>query len=102
MKHIKVATTNFQFSFNCIIGGPGSGRTTQCKLLELYTRFSHVSSGDVLRNEVMSGSDRSLKIYNCMLNGDSVPDEIKCDIIGEEMCVRKIRKDNPIKVLQLF
>jgi hypothetical protein len=46
----------------------------------------------------MSGSGRSLKIYNCMLNGDPVPDEIK---FGKEMCVRKIRKDNPIKVLKL-
>ena len=93
-----VETTNLYFSFIYIIGGPGSGRTTQCKQLELYTRFSHVSSGDVLRNEVMSGSDRALKIYNCMLNGAPLPDEIKCDIIREEMCVRKIRKDNPIKV----
>ena len=33
-----------------------------------------------------------------MFNGDPVPDEIKCDIIKEEMCVQKLRKEDPPKV----
>ena len=81
-----------------ILGGPGSGRTTQCKQLEIYTNFCHISSGDVLRNEVMSGSARALKIYTCMFNGNPVPDEVKCDIIEEEMNIKRINKDPPPKV----
>ena len=51
-----------------------------------------------MRAEVMSGSSRALKIYNCMFNGAPVPDEIKCDIIKEEMCLKRVQKDHPPKV----
>ena len=33
-----------------------------------------------------------------MFNGAPVPDEIKCDIIKEEMCLKRVQKDHPPKV----
>ena len=90
--------THSQILSHFLSGGPGSGRTTQCKQLELYTNFCHISSGDVLRNEVMSESDRSLNIYTCMFNGNPVPDEVKCEIIEEEMISKRMKKDRSIKV----
>ena len=33
-----------------------------------------------------------------MFNGNPVPDEVKCDIIEEEMNIKRISKDPPPKV----
>ena len=39
-----------------IIGGPGSGKGILCDRLVKHANIDHVSSGDLLRNEVASGS----------------------------------------------
>ena len=36
-----------------------------------------------------------------MFNGNPVPDEVKCDIIEEEMSIKRINKDPPPKVMFL-
>ena len=54
-------------------GGPGSGKGTQCaKIVEKYG-FTHLSSGDLLRAEVESGSERGKKLTAIMEKGDLVP-----------------------------
>jgi cytidylate kinase len=35
-----------------ILGGPGSGKGTQCEKIVAKYGFTHLSSGDLLRNEV--------------------------------------------------
>lgn len=41
-----------------VLGGPGSGKGTQCeKIIQKYG-FTHLSSGDLLRDEVESKSER--------------------------------------------
>jgi len=68
-----------------IMGGPGSGRGTQCEKLALKHKYKHLSSGDLLRHEVMSGSQRGGNLYKLMANGDSVPNGIVNDVIAEAM-----------------
>ncbi|EAX06378.1 adenylate kinase 5, isoform CRA_b [Homo sapiens] len=49
-----------------IIGGPGSGKGTQCeKLVEKYG-FTHLSTGELLREELASESERSKLIRDIM------------------------------------
>uniref|UniRef100_A0A2K6FVM0 Adenylate kinase isoenzyme 5 n=1 Tax=Propithecus coquereli TaxID=379532 RepID=A0A2K6FVM0_PROCO len=51
-------------------GGPGSGKGTQCeKLVEKYG-FTHLSTGELLRNELASESERSKLIRDIMERGD--------------------------------
>jgi len=39
-----------------LIGGPGSGKGTQCaRIVDTYG-FTHLSAGDLLRNEIQSCS----------------------------------------------
>lgn len=58
-----------------ILGGPGSGKGTQCaKIVEKYN-FSHFSTGDLLRAEVTSGSDKGKELAEIMKRGDLVPNE---------------------------
>lgn len=55
------------------LGGPGSGKGTQCeKLVEKYG-FTHLSTGELLRNELSSESERSKLIRDIMERGDLVP-----------------------------
>ena len=34
-----------------ILGGPGSGKGTQCQLIHDHFKFNHLSAGDLLRAE---------------------------------------------------
>jgi adenylate kinase len=68
-----------------IVGGPGSGKGTQCaKMVEKYG-LSHLSSGDLLRDEVQSGSARGSQLSKIMESGQLVPLEVVLDLIKEAM-----------------
>jgi adenylate kinase len=70
---VKAALAGKQVVF--VLGGPGSGKGTQCaRLVEKYG-FTHISAGDLLRLEVQSGSARGKEIDDIMKRGDLVPME---------------------------
>ena len=52
-----------------VIGGPGSGKGTQCEMLVKKYGLAHFSSGDLLRAEVESGSERGKKLQQIMKEG---------------------------------
>jgi len=68
-----------------VIGGPGSGRTTQCEYLQARHKWVHLSSGTLLRDEVMSGSKRGQQMFMVMQKGEFVPPEIVLDILAQKM-----------------
>lgn len=39
------------------IGGPGSGKGTQCAYIVEHFGYTHLSAGDLLRAEIKSGSE---------------------------------------------
>nr|KAF6482965.1 adenylate kinase 1 [Rousettus aegyptiacus] len=41
-----------------VVGGPGSGKGTQCEKIVQKYGYTHLSTGDLLRAEVSSGSAR--------------------------------------------
>ena len=54
-------------------GGPGSGKGTQCDQIVAKYGFTHLSSGDLLRAEVQSGSARGKQLTEIMERGELVP-----------------------------
>lgn len=56
-----------------VIGGPGCGKGTQCDLIIKKYGFLHLSSGDLLRDEVTSGSSRGASLQELMTKGLLVP-----------------------------
>lgn len=55
------------------LGGPGSGKGTQCKRIVQKFGYTHLSTGDLLRAEVENGSERGRKIAELMEQGQLVP-----------------------------
>ncbi|PAV88490.1 hypothetical protein WR25_23118 [Diploscapter pachys] len=68
-----------------IVGGPGSGKGTQCERIVKKYGLSHLSSGDLLRDEVKSGSARGGQLTKIMEAGELVPLEVVLDLVKEAM-----------------
>eukprot|EP00092_Neocalanus_flemingeri_P021719 GFUD01023561.1.p1 GENE.GFUD01023561.1~~GFUD01023561.1.p1 ORF type:complete len:200 (+),score=50.47 GFUD01023561.1:131-730(+) len=68
-----------------VLGGPGSGKGTQCMSLVAKLGFTHLSSGDLLRNEVLSESKIGRQLYNLMERGELVPMTVVLDLLAEAM-----------------
>jgi len=67
---------------NLIILGPqGSGKGTQAKLLTGKYGLSHISSGDLLRKEADSGSEKGKVIAKILERGELVPFETLVEVI---------------------
>merc|ERR1712045_99087 len=68
-----------------VLGGPGCGKGTQCDKIVAKYGFTHLSSGDLLRDEVKSGSDRGKQLNAMMEKGDLVPLFVVLDLLSEAM-----------------
>ena len=68
-----------------VTGGPGSGKGTQCEKIVNSFNFTHLSSGDLLRAKVASGSADGQELDAIMKAGKLVPLEKVLDLITEAM-----------------
>merc|ERR1711915_27394 len=68
-----------------IVGGPGSGKGTQCERIVAKYGYCHLSSGDLLREEVASGSERGQQLNEIMKSGALVPLETVLAMIRDKM-----------------
>nr|CAI5862677.1 unnamed protein product [Callosobruchus analis] len=66
-----------------VLGGPGSGKGTQCDKIVAKYGFTHLSSGDLLRAEVASGSPRGKELSDIMERGELVPVEVVLELLKE-------------------
>ena len=64
-----------------IFGPPGSGKGTQATRLEHELHLHHMSTGDILRREVASGTPLGKKVQRLMAAGDLVPDDLIVDVV---------------------
>ncbi|GLT39777.1 hypothetical protein SLA2020_139500 [Shorea laevis] len=68
-----------------VLGGPGSGKGTQCEKIVETFGFRHLSAGDLLRREIASKSKDGSMILNIVKDGKIVPSEVTVKLIQREM-----------------
>ena len=68
-----------------LFGAPGCGKGTQAKKLSKMFNIPHLSTGDMLREAVISETDIGLKAKNIMEEGKLVPDDIVLEIVKERV-----------------
>jgi len=64
-----------------VLGGPGSGKGTQCTRIVNEFHFVHLSAGDLLRAEISSGSKHGEMISTMIKNGEIVPSEVTVGLL---------------------
>ena len=75
------------------MGGPGSGKGTQCDRLKRTLGLTHISSGDLLREEVARGTPRGQEMLAIMQRGELVPMESVLEMIRDAMIKAVLLKD---------
>lgn len=75
-----------------LFGPPGAGKGTQAVRLKEKYDLVHLSTGDILRNEIEEGTDLGNLAKSFMDKGELVPDGVVIDMI--ENCLNTHRNSN--------
>jgi len=81
-----------------MLGRQGSGKGTQASLLASSTGGIHLSTGDVLRDEVDRETPIGRRVAGFLARGELVPD----DVMGEVVAARLRARDRELVVLDGF
>jgi len=68
-----------------ILGGSGAGKSTQAKLLAEHLRIPAISTGEMLRSEIASGSDLGEQAKKFVGSGELVPDDVVVNFIRSNL-----------------
>ncbi|MHC4622493.1 MAG: adenylate kinase [Planctomycetota bacterium] len=66
-----------------LLGAPGAGKGTQCKRIVDRYGVSHLSSGDILRQERAEGTELGRKAQSYMDSGGLVPDDVIVEMMSK-------------------
>ena len=68
-----------------LFGPPGSGKGTQSERLIARYGFKHLSTGDLLRNEISNNTTLGLEAKRFIDSGQLVPDEVVIGMISDAL-----------------
>jgi adenylate kinase len=64
-----------------IFGPPGSGKGTQAAIISERFQLPHISTGEILRDEVAAGSELGREVAPIMQGGELIPDDMMVRVI---------------------
>ncbi len=68
-----------------LLGGPGSGKGTQAKMLTDKINVPQISTGDIFRAAVKEGTPMGIKAKSYMDKGELVPDDVVVGVVEERL-----------------
>lgn len=68
-----------------IFGAPGSGKGTQSDLMKQNFNLAHISTGDVLRQEMKNETELGKIAKGFIEKGQLVPDDLICDMLDHTL-----------------
>jgi adenylate kinase len=68
-----------------LFGPPGSGKGTQAEIISERFSLPHVSTGEMLRDEVAAGSEQGRQVAPIMESGGLIPDDMMVRIIEHRL-----------------
>ena len=74
-----------KFEVVFVLGGPGSGKGTNCEKIVLKFGYTHLSAGDLLREERNSGSKLAEMINDNIKEGRIVPAHVTVGLLHKAM-----------------
>jgi adenylate kinase len=74
-----------------LLGAPGAGKGTQAKAISEKFDIPHVSTGDILRYEIKSGTRLGKEVSKFVESGRLVPDEFIIEIIRNRINSGKLK-----------
>lgn len=74
-----------------LLGAPGSGKGTQAKRLQSLLKVPHISTGDMLRQEIGRGSDLGLRVKDVLASGKLVDDQLMGEVIERRFCEEDVK-----------
>jgi len=72
-----------------ILGGPGSGKGTQCEKIVNEFKYIHISTGDLVREEVKNNTPLGTQFVKYSSKGELVPFELIVNILIKAILKRK-------------
>lgn len=75
-----------------VLGGPGSGKGTNCEKIVQKYGYTHLSAGDLLREERNSGSKLAEMINTYIAEGKIVPAEVTVGLLLKAMDAASTKK----------
>ena len=64
-----------------LVAPPGAGKGTQGALIATHFGIPHISTGDLLRDNVAAGTELGLAVQDHLSRGELVPDEIVLEMV---------------------
>ena len=67
------------------LGAPGAGKGTQAEFISQHLNIPTISTGNIIREALKSGSEMGQKVKECMDSGRLVPDKVVIEIVRERL-----------------
>ena len=68
-----------------LLGPPGAGKGTQAVLLAKQKNIPHISTGEIMREAVASGSELGGKVKSILDKGELAPDQLVIDLVRDRL-----------------
>jgi len=68
-----------------LLGAPGAGKGTQAKIIEQKYNIAHISTGDMIRETIKSGSEIGQELKKVLDAGQLVSDEFIIEIVKDRI-----------------